>query len=489
MRFCQLEKVLSTIFILVFLVGCSDLSTKIWGHGAASGEKPVQPIERVHELNSGHPIIPSWFKIPSTFTIFDYVDRTPTHPFFDVTPNWRPSQRLINYVAISPAESAFQYDLDLLSGKLYKVRDNCANEDLWGAYKEKVDRPNFTLAIIPQVYNHQRLAQKILIFKEHFEQDKFIFVPEESREARIIGSVILEYCDHYPCDSRKRWKATQILVGVDVLDAKYGQLNSLAELKNVIEWPYTKAYLENQFGAHQLANNFKPAYRVISELGVEETLKYFKDKSFVINVNKLQNWRKTCFSLYDSMWKEVTRIRSEKLHQQDKFHDFFLSFYMHDLDQFVSCQKLVRAANINEEPARHWFFTYVSAFVNLEQNGFVYSCKDKVWSYNARVDIHHLVTTELKEMRLCKPSEFEAIFDHAINAMSTMQYQTNKSFRFIEYDTQHGGSHQKLYSWIQQQSLNLACDKNIRSPEIFPVDIYWNPFRPDEVKSDGDWSK
>lgn len=491
MRFCQLEKILRTLFILIFFVGCSFLKTKIWGeHGPTPESQPTPaPIERVREVKSGHPILPSWFKIPSAFVLYDFVDQTPIHPFLDVEPNWRTREQLINYVAISPAESSFQYDLDLLSGKIYKVRDNCANEDLWGAYKDTIRTPNFTLGIIPQIYNQQRLVQKIAVFKEHFEKDKFIFIPEEYREARVVGSVILEYCERYPCDTRKKWTSTQILIGVDALDLKYAEISTLADLKNVIDWPYTKAFFENQYGAHRLGNKVKPAYRVISELDVTDTTKYFKDKSFVVNVNKLTNWRKTCFSLYDSLWKEVKRIRSEKYNQQEKIYELFKAFYTHDVDQFASCQKLVRPANINEDPARHWFFAYVSAFVNLEQNGFYYSCKDEGWVYNVRVDLHHFVTSELAELRLCKPTEFEKMFDHAINATSTMQNQVNKSFRFIEYDTQHGGSHQKLYSWVLQHNKKLVCDKSGHSPEIFPPDISWTPFKPNETQSGGDWSK
>ena len=489
MRFCQLEKTLRSIFIVFLFCGCSYLQTQwssLWEPApkASSTDPEVKKLAGDHEIRSDHIITPEWFDIPKKFVVYDNEKVLPVHPFFDVAANWRSDQQLINYVEISPAESSYLYDLDLPSGKIYKVRDLCGNRDLWGAYIGKIEKANFVLGIVPQYYNQENLPQKIIIFKDRYNQDRFPFIPTESREARVIGSVVLDHCDLYPCDIRKRWQPTQILVGVDVLSSNYSDIKTFAELKTRVNWPYAKAFLENQFGAHNMTSNFYPAYRVNAELEIDNTRKYFFEKSTPVNMEKTKEWRKSCLRLYNSMWDKVTEIRSAKNSQREKFFDYFKTFYTYDADKFYRCQKVFRPANINDDADRNWFFAFVQAFLHLEQNGFYYSCKNEVWSHNPRIDQYHYMTNELSELRTCGALDFEKMFDHSINGLSLMKNQRTKFFRYIEYDSDHGGSHQKIFSWIAYPTKKLACEQNSISPEIFPQDIYWQPFQIDGPKGE-----
>jgi len=73
-----------------------------------------------------------------------------------------------------------------------------------------------------------------------------------------------------------------------------------------------------------------------------------------------------------------------------------------------------------------------------------------------------------------------------------MKGQTNKEFRFVEYDSGRGGTHQKIYAWIGSQGKTLMC-KNKKGlfkkaePEaqfdVFPQDVVWETFTPDEDKT------
>lgn len=482
MRICQLEKLLGSIIILSLFSSCAYIKTEWNNFVAPKNEKGDKAIERKYSVRSDRIILPSWFKIPKAYVQYDNDKVIPTHPFFDNAANWRKAEQLINYVEISPAESEYQYDLDLPSGKLYKVRNNCANKDIWGAYIGKIARPEFSMGIVPQMYNQEKKPQKIIIFKTHFDDEPFQYIPDEIRDARVIGSVILEYCDAYPCDARNRWTATQMLVGVDLLDSNFKEIKTFAELKDKINWPYTKAYLENQFGVHNLANKTFPAYRVTAELEIENTEKYFKEKSQLVDMEKLSNWRKNCLSLYDLIWEKVVEIRSSKNSQREKFFDYFKSFYIYDADKYYSCQKIVKPGSINENPERNWFFNFISAYMHLEQNGYYYNCAQAAWLQNSKIDAHHTSTNQLNELRLCKATEFEKMFDHAMNGLVMLKNQRNKSFRFIEYDSEHGGSHQKIYSWITYSSKKLACEDGNIHPEIFPSDVFWPAFKIDEPK-------
>ena len=355
---------------------------------------------------------------------------------------------------------------------------------MWTSFEEPINKPNFSLGIIPRIYNQQRFIQKIIVFNEINEDTKLPLLPAHFNQARVVGSVILQYCNQYPCNTQKKWSSTQILVGVDSEDSKYSEIKNLSELKKVVNWPYMKAFVENQYGTHMIGKKSYPAYRLKAELNYEETLSFFKKASYNINISKLLDWRKGCFALYDSLWDQAQKIRTVKNGQQEAFYDLFKAFYIRDFEKYLSCQKIVRPANINENVDRHWFFAFIQAFANLEQTGFYYSCKGDSWALNTPIDAENFITSEVKELKLCLPSDFEHMFNHAINAMTSMQNQLNQSYRYIEYDTQQGGTHQKLYSWILEHNKKLSCDNTQGSPEIFPEDILWQAFAPSEKRND-----
>jgi hypothetical protein len=198
--------------------------------------------------------------------------------------------------------------------------------------------------------------------------------------------------------------------------------------------------------------------------------------------------RDQCFKLYDDIWAKVEKIKTEKFDQQGKFLSLFKDFYKKDSDQFYQCQKMVRPASINDNDKRLWFFAYIQAFTNLEKNGFYYSCAEKLWAYNVKVDETHYYNNQNIELNKCRAKDFEVAFDQAINGLTLMKNQINKNYRFIEYDTQHGGSHQKLYAWVEDFNKKIVC-RNLSSKKIenqidlFPQDVNWVNFLIDNQKT------
>ena len=465
MRICQLENLVKSLFMLSFLFGCST-------------QKELQ--KKPEQL-----ITASWLKIPEQYALRDYYDDYLTHPFFDIDQNFGrepvKDKRLINFFVTTFEGSPYKYNLDLYSGRLYKDHEYCDIDDIWEGYKGKVQKPNFNQGIIPRSYNQVNNPQNIIVFSDPRKLEFFKNVPIHYETAKLVGSVILESCESYPCEGGDKWVKSQILIGVNPLDPQYGKINLLSELKSKIDWSYTKAVLTNQDGVHQVGKKYFPAFRISRELNLDESLKYFASNSTFINADDYIKWREGCFKIYDDLWSKTQKIRSEKYRQSDKFLKLFREFYSLNSNEFYNCQKLVRPGTINNDPDRMWFFTFIQAFTNLEKNGFYYNCRMKSWTYNPKVTEGKFYTSQIKELESCKGPDLEKSFDQAINGLSLMKTQGTEQFRFLEYDSERGGTHQKIYGWIKESSRASLCKKtDIAGSEnqfdIFPQDVVWANF-------------
>lgn len=468
MRICQLQNILSSIFIISFLSGC--------------GTHEVTPANLAKK--NDQVITPGWYKLPLRFTHMDKDDSYLLNPFFDLNPKMSEDRRWVNYFTIVPEQSSYKYNFDLYSGKLYKDRDYCPVDDVWNGYSGDVMKPNFTQGIVPRIYSDKNMTpQKIMIFSDPQFLGTFKLSPTNYEIGKIVGSVILESCESFPCDSKAKWNPTQILIAINPDDPKFSAVENLSEVKKIVDWSYVKAILVNQDGVHRVGNKSNPAFRVSKELGFEESMNYFEKHSTTANLKELNTFREGCFKLYDDIWSSEEKIRKEKSDQQRHFLSFFKDFYKKNSDQFYKCQQLVRPANINENDKRLWFFTYLQAFTNLEKNGFYYSCADKSWFYNPKIDGERYMNDPIKELEKCRARDFEKSFDQAINGISLMRNQINRSYRFIEYDTAHGGSHQKIYGWILEGNKTSVCkyEKNKENQfDVFPQDVVWQSFTPDD---------
>ncbi len=462
MRICQLIN----LSIAIFLVSCA-----------------APKVEDKHDERLIHA---QWLKVPQRFALRDKDDNYLTHPFFDVDPAFKKDKRTIHFFITTPEDSDFKYNLDLYSGRLYKEHNYCPMDDVWDFYKGEIEKPNFTQGIIPRTYDENSNPQRIVIFGDKNLIEKFKFHPTNFDNAKIVGSVLLDACENYPCDSKSKWKSSQILLAVSPHDDSFSRVNLLNELKSKVDWTYVKGMLSNQDGVHQIGKYFYPAFRISKELSLDETIQYFEKHSQPVKMEELTKWREDCFKLYDDVWAQSEKIRGEKLNQQDKFLKMFKEFYKKNSNQFYACQKLVRPGTINDDTRRLWFFSYLQAFTNLEKNNFYYSCGEKSWQYNPKVDDGHFFNDPNKELERCHARDFEKSFDQAINGLAVMRNQISKSFHFIEYDSGHGGSHQKIYAWIPTSGLSLNCKtKSIKENQfdLFPQDVVWQSFSSEDDKT------
>jgi hypothetical protein len=476
MRICQLQNISKLFFIATFFTSCST---------------PDVQIEHDDPL-----IEANWQKVPPKFSHrdHDFKRLTPdekilTHPFYDIDPSFKKERRLVNVFTTVPESGAYKYNFDLYSGRLYKDHDYCQVDDVLGQYSGNLNRPNFTQAIVPRFLNELNNPQAIIIFSDSAEKVTFKLQPTSYSSVRIIGSVLQDVCENYPCDENSKWLTSQILVGVNPYSVPYKAIHSLSELKTQVDWKYAIAILTNQEGVHQLGNKLHPAFLISKELNLEETFDYFEKKAKAVKLAEVKSFREECFKLYDEIWDKSEGIRSEKENQQTKFLTYFKEFYDVSSEKFYQCQKLFRPASINENEKRLWFFTFLQAFINLERNDFYYSCLEKAWLYNPKVDGTHHVYDQKTELKKCKARNFEKAFDQSINGLALMKNQINRTYRFIEYDTQRGGSHQKIFGWIERNNKSYVC-KNQKNKtredsfELFPQDVVWPNYESDIADND-----
>lgn len=436
-------------------------------------------------------IVANWNKLALRFAHVDDKDQAIAHPFFDVSPeikNLFSSKGLnlpIKFIVTTPKDSLYQYDFDIYSGKLFRERKFCPQDDIWQDYRADLTTPNFTQGIIPRVYGEDKKPMKVIVISSKEVIEPFKENPDHYDDVRIVGSVILENCENYPCDIQSKWKPKQILVGVSPKDPKYQNVDNFLQLKKSTDWPYTKGMLNNMFGTHRLGNKSTAAFRLTRELNLKDSFDYFSKTATVLTYEKLSELnviRSSCLKMYDEMWTEAEKIRGQKEKQQDLFFTFFKDFYSKKSTEFYECQKFVRPATIIENPRRHWFFTFIQAFTILEKNGFYYSCGDNAWAYNPKVDENTYFVDQNKELARCRARNFEKAFDQAINGMGLMKSQTNRQYRFIEYDNGRGGSHQKIFAWIYDKVQYFECKYQTQKPnqssfEIFPQDVIWENFQ------------
>jgi hypothetical protein len=169
--------------------------------------------------------------------------------------------------------------------------------------------------------------------------------------------------------------------------------------------------------------------------------------------------------------------------QKEGFYDYFKNLQIEKSQNLFECFKKIRSSNINLDSERHWTFAFIEAYIKLINGGLYYSCNDQSWLYNPENSDGRRYFDPNKEIKHCNVKSFEMSFDHSINGLLSMKNQQNYSYRYIEYDTRGGGTHQKIYSWIIDERGQVSCDIPNSEMEIFPQDVIWNPFKEDEAKT------
>ena len=480
-RFKSLKNLFS-LFVLILICGCANQS---------ADNSKANPTEFL--------IKDEWYRGDVNFQFWEADDRLQTHVFFDADPLWTEKLGLINYIPITLKGSNVLYDLDLHSGKIFKSADLCLQDDVWGTFSPRVQSPSFTMGVVPrsthitEVKAVGKADEKIEEYKPvriavfHHPNDKNIkrdINLKEFSRAKILGSFYLEECLTYPCRNRDSWKKELVLVGVNIKNQSKKEIedsdyNSFENLRDTREWKEAKVFFQSQLGVHRMGKTeIYPRFKVTHESGIEETRKRFLAEVRLRNYDEVMGLRNKCRALYDSTWSEILKIKKSNYPREELKNFTVKTFKAGNKEEYNQCLTYVRAANINVDPKRFWFFQYLRAAIVLEQSGFYYNCSQATWYPNPKnADSKYLYSTE-KELSRCRSREAELIYEKAIIGMELMENQVGTSYKFIEYDTQSGGSHQKLYSWIPNGTKRLDCasKRKITLEDTFPEDVNWEEF-------------
>lgn len=458
-----------------------------------------QTADNSKQVNTDFKISDEWYRGETQFQFWEGEDRLQTHAFFDVDPKWTVNLGLVNYIPMTVKGSKVLYDLDLHSGKLYKSADLCLQDDAWGTFSPRVQAPSFTLGIIPrsthitELKTPGKMDEKLEEFKPvrmaifHYPNDREIKKDlnlKEFSRAKILGSFYLEECLTYPCRNRDSWKKELVLVGVNIKHQSKKEIEdsnyiSFEKLQDTRDWKEAKVFFHSQLGVHRLGKTeIYPRYRITQERGLEETKKRMENEVRLRSYEEVMGLRNKCRSLYDTTWAEIQSIR-KSADPREELKSFSLKTFKDGAkEDYYRCLTYVRPANINTEPKRFWFFQFLRAAIVLEQSGFYYDCSQSTWYPNPKnADSKFLYSTQ-RELARCRSREAELMYEKAIIGMGLMENQLGSSFRFTEYDTQSGGSHQKIYSWIPDGTKRLDCAASgkIILEDTFPEDVNWEEF-------------
>ena len=472
---------------------------------------------------------PVWFDVPPRFSFKSPEGEKDTHAFFDLSPYKTKEDDGINYFLLTPKGSEYGYDLDLVSGKPVRKYRYCEQTDVWKKYGGDIERPPYSEGVIPRLLDQINEPQKIWVFGSPTylvkERGEFVY----SQRARVVGGVVLQYCDNYPCVANSQWLSRMVLIGVNDDDPNMQKIKTLSELKKKVRWAYVKAFAQNGYGRAVNGNRDEPAYRLVGEIDAPKALDFAFKKGHYFSFKEINSLRKNCFHLYDYMWKKSLEVRKnmrQKVTKEKKsladitkqadrlnklrnfglstvisderyevettkaekqiketrvssFINFFNYFYKDYGERFRTCIRFVRPSTVNDNLERHWFFSYLANFFYLEKVGYYFSCNRGSWVENPILQ-NGKRRFDLNAPRNCSSKVFDSAFDMGVTVMAGLANGQRDHFKYLTYDFGEGGSHYKVYSWVFFNGKKLSCsekqEEKKREALIFPTDVTWKPF-------------
>ena len=474
---------------------------------------------------------PVWFNVPERFSTPNRLGDIETHPFFDLNAYLLKDSNEISYYMVTPVDSEHQYKLDMVSGQRYLRHSYCKQDDVWEEYSGTINRPNFAQGIIPRLMDQSGEPQQIWVFgdkSEFFTSKKELKV--QSQRATVIGGVVLQYCDNYPCKANEEWLSRLVLIGINPFDKIYEGVKTLKDLKSKVDWDYVLGFAENGFGRNISGPLSEPAYRVGGEIDKKEVLSFAFENGHLFNFDEINSLRKNCFHLFDYIWKGQKAARKEsqkrkkatdqyaldyakrakiirdlkafqtrtviddstryELDEDDKkladleFEEFWLMLLNKYSGRMKTCFDFVRPANSKQNKERTWFFAYIQNWINLEEQGYFYSCSRRSWLENPYISKGKRKYPK-HETKGCSARDLDLGFEQAVTIMSSLSTALRPHYRFVEYDGRPGGSHELIFNWIFDNGKRFTCDarKLEEKESLFPEDVSWRVFDSGKRKS------
>lgn len=471
LRLCQLKSLL----LLISLTSCSWWSK-------------VDYEDRVIDSTA------KWFKVSDEHKIQDAEGNVPTHLFYDIDPDFNKNDQFANVVILNTTTSPYAFNIDLTSGQRYFTHAYCKQKDAWGTRSGTFYRPSFHLGFIPRSLDQLGDPQKVIVFgKDRFSST----INKNYFNVRIIGAYVEQHCPSGNCLDRGTWLSRLVFVGVD--PKEYEDIINIESFKKVFDWNEISAEIENIDGRNGFRDRTFPATKAGALIEFNEAFEYFDKRSLKFPQQELGKIQKSCHALYDAFWDEVGEVREEdkpaktpaelsaklKLRQDLKSRGIPVGFSTR-LQRFVkkynkdisTCEKFVYHGNINKNPEKFWFLSYMGMFFRLHEEGHFFDCKRKTWQKNFLGKDGQKGYDLQTGIVQCSTKDIDRAMDYLGNYLKGLKGSSSQYYSFIDYDNHFFGTHQKMYTWLKRKNMIFECtidpNKNYQKAfDVFPEDAQW----------------
>jgi len=412
----------------------------------------------------------TWFSTHKKFRYTNFDGRPESHLFFDFTPVIDIEQKMLDVVLVTPESSKFHYELDLVSGKRYFSHEYCPQRDIWKSYEPTLSTPPYNLAVVPRLLNQVKKPQRVVVFGDKKYLSSSTYPQDEMIRVKVIGGMVEQFCNNFPCEENKRWESSLLLFAVSPLDPEFKDINTFAKLVKKIDWKEVKAFVENSRGSSRNGKNFYPAYRLIGQVFPTKAMKTALHKGHLFANKEIKTLRRSCENVY----KRVYKIKSKVEKGEGKFSKLFYGFYKRYWKLFKTCREYVRPSSIVYNANDHWYMEYISSFIYAEKSGYVFDCSARAWARNLNDASGRPIYNQERELRYCTTPTLNLAFERAVNHMTGLSTSGQRFHRYIQYDSGAKSHGNKIYNWIQDNGKRLSCEKD-RKVSVFPSDVNWKP--------------
>lgn len=505
--FCQLKLRTPALFSgaisLFILAGCGQ------------NKEEMDYVDRAGEIKWTTAVAPArWFKTSRRFALQNELSEPKSHPFYDLSPAIDYPRRLVSFYVTTPVGAPVSYELEMLSGRRYQEHRFCAQEDVWGSVAKKILLPNYTEGILPRVVDEAGRPMKIRVFgRELYYKEDY---GDAAHRVKVVGGIMESVCEAPPCVTDDDWQSHLVVIAIDPADPKFEKVEDIADLKKVVDWNYAKAFMQTAHGSHRYMEKRMPAYRVAGEFAALLTLRMATTYGNLLSVSELSETRRACHKLYDYVWDQLgqdqftvetveieedikntshlARVQSDKKKVLDETNSKKIKKYIPFGERwkkfaekfgrhYLTCSDYVYPSNIADGAERHWFFTYQAAFFRLWRMGYRYDCTRQSW-----VELSQLGKKKkdsiYQSVQNCSERALDMAFVRAVDKFRELQKLGKTHWRYLEYDYEIDGAHEKIHSWARFSHRELFCqgpsavkaDAGLSDSMrlVFPMDVRWN---------------
>lgn len=420
---------------------------------------------------------PTWFNLRKSIQLANWKGEVQPHLFYDTVPGLDSALSHVNFVPLALAHDDQAYALDHISGQRYFSHFYCRQTDAWKKRGSTPRKPTFTRGIVPRHFDQLHDPQQIIVFGE--AKDYKLNKPEAYR-VRIVGGVVEQICKAGRCSGPNDWMARLVLVAVNDHDRSFKDVTNIRQLQDEINWKDVQNQLENHDGHNVITGGVSPAVKVGNLLESKEVMDYLLKRSVILNSKELSDLNRQCGKLYWRLWRDVGRFTTadanlqnasdikkklalrEELRKQRKpttFHQLLSGFFKKEGDALATCSRLVYPADPGKDYERFWFTSWITQYVRLHLDGWLYSCSSQAW-------VTENVGKEAMEYLKTKTGECsDRGFDRAMTSMplflKNQRPISGELWRFVEWDNGAHGTHSKLYSWVHVPNRKISCNDEI----------------------------